>query len=95
MMNTRQQEKQRSVKYMDSFKQENIIVKTYIVENLLGYFVETTKGFKKLDEENDAEEIIKMKKNAFEAWSIMVFMKVSVQEKIWGINKLFLHLLRD
>ena len=50
-------------------------------------FVETTNEFKKIDELDDAEEIIKMKKNAFEAWSIMVFMKVSVQEKIWGINK--------
>ena len=54
---------------MDSFKQENIILKTYIVENLLGYFVETTKGFKKLDEENDAEEIIKMKKKCI--WSMV------------------------
>ena len=59
---------------MDSFKQENIIVKTYIVENLLGYFVETTKGFKKLDEENDAEEIIKMRTNSFEAWSKLFFV---------------------
>ena len=40
-------------------------------------FVETTNEFKKIDELDDAEEIIKMKKNAFEAWSTMVFMRGS------------------
>ena len=41
----------------------------------LDIFLEKTKEFKKLDEVDDSKEIIKMKKNVFEAWSMMVFMR--------------------
>ena len=47
---------------MDMFKQEKNTVKISIGEEFLDIFFETTKGFKKLDEVNDAEEIIKTKK---------------------------------
>ena len=50
-------------------------MKSLIGEKFLDSFVETTREFRKLDEVDDAEEIIKMKKNAFEAWSMMVFMR--------------------
>ena len=53
---------------MERFKQQKIIVKSLIGENFLDIFIETTKEFKKLDEVDDAEEIINTKKNAFEAW---------------------------
>ena len=44
-------------------------------------FIETTKEFKKLDEVDDAKENFKSKKNAFEAWSTLVFMRVSDKRK--------------
>ena len=62
---------------MEKFKQENSIIKSSIEENIWDSFVKTTKEFKKLDEVEDSDEIISMKKNAFEAWSTMVFMRVS------------------
>ena len=48
---------------MKRFKKEKIIVKSSIGENLLGSFFKTKKGFKKLDEVNNAEGKFKMKKN--------------------------------
>ena len=51
------------VNHMERFKQENSIVKSSMGENILGSFFKTTKEFKKLDEVDDAYEIIKMKKN--------------------------------
>ena len=47
----------------------------------LGGFVETTKEFNKLDEVNDAEGIIKMKKIVFEVWLTMIFMRGSDKRK--------------
>ena len=61
-MNTRKHDKEGFIEYMEMFKQENSIVKTFIGENKLDDFVKITKKFKKLDEVDDAEEIIKMKK---------------------------------
>ena len=66
MKNTRQQEKYVLVKYTERLKQENRILKSSTGEDFLGNFVKTTKEFKKLDEVNDTDEIIEMKKNAFE-----------------------------
>ena len=77
MTNDGQQEKQGLVEYMEKFKQEKSIIKSSIGENIWDSFVKTTKEFKKLDEVEDSDEIISMKKNAFEAWSTMVFMRVS------------------
>ena len=42
-------------------------MKSLIGEKFLDIFVETTKEFWKLDEVDDVEIIIKMKKNEFEA----------------------------
>ena len=39
MMNTRQQEKEGLMNYMEKFKQEKIILKSLIGENFLGSFV--------------------------------------------------------
>ena len=61
-MDTRQQEKEVFAEYMGRFKQEMIIVKSSIGQNVLDSSVKTTKKFKKLDEVDDSEEIIKMKK---------------------------------
>ena len=61
-MNARQHEKEVLVDYMERFKQEKIIVKSLIGENFLDGFVKTNRQFKKLDEMNDAEEGIEMKK---------------------------------
>ena len=47
----------------------------------MGYSFRKKKEFKRLDEVDDAEEIIKMKKNAFGAWSTMVFIRVSDKRK--------------
>ena len=47
----------------------------------MGYYFRKKKEFKRLDEVDDAEEIIKMKKNAFGAWSTMVFIIVSDKRK--------------
>ena len=65
---------------MEKFMQEKRIVKSSI-GYCFGYFVKTTKEFQKLYEVNDSDEIIKMKKNAFELWSMMVFMRVSYKIK--------------
>ena len=81
MMNTRHQEKEVLVEYMEMFEQEQSIAKISIGENSLDGFVETTKEFKKPNEVDDAVEIIKIKKNAFEAWSTMVFMRGSYNRK--------------
>ena len=54
-----------------------------------------TKEFKKLHEVEDADEINNIKGNAFEAWSDMVFMIVSDKRKIWGIDTLFIHSVRN
>ena len=56
-------------------------MKISIGENVLDSFVDTTKEFKKLDEVEDADEINNMKKNAFESWSTMVFMRESYKRK--------------
>ena len=56
-------------------------MKISIGANFWGSFVKTTKTFKKHDEVNDAEEIIKMKKNAFEKWLTVVFMRGSDKRK--------------
>ena len=42
-MNTKQQEKEGLVEYMDRFKQEKSTVKSSIGENVLDRFVKTTK----------------------------------------------------
>ena len=63
MMNTTQQEKEGLVEYMESFTQEKSIKKISIGENVLGCFVNTTKQCNKLDEVEDADEIINTKKN--------------------------------
>ena len=47
----------------------------------MGSFVKTMKEFKKLDEVNDAERRIKIKKNVFEVWSKIVFMRGSDKRK--------------
>ena len=47
MMNTRHQEKEVLVEYMEMFEQEQSIAKISIGENSLDGFVETTKEFKK------------------------------------------------
>ena len=64
-MNTRQQEKDRLVKYTERLNKYRIIVKISIGEDNLDSFVGTTEEFKKLDKVDDAEEIIKMKKKNF------------------------------
>ena len=46
-----------------------------LIEYFLDNFVKTNKDFRKIYEVNDAEEIIKMKTNGFEAWSTIVFMR--------------------
>ena len=51
----------------------------------LDSFVETTKEFKKLDEGNDEQEIIKTKKELFGAWSTMVFMRGPDKIKYGGL----------
>ena len=48
-------------------------------------FVKTTNNIKKLDEVDDAEKIIQMKKNVFEAWLAMVFMRGSYKRKDWEL----------
>ena len=58
-------------------------MKSLIGENFLDGFFETAKEFKKLDEVDDAEEIIKTKKISFESWSTMVFMRESDKRKCW------------
>ena len=52
-------------------------MKSSIGENFLDSFVKTTRSFNKLDEVDDAYEIIKTKINTFEAWSTMVFVRGS------------------
>ena len=47
----------------------------------LGSFIETTKEFKKLDEVDDAEEMIKIKINSFESWPTIVFIRGSDKRK--------------
>ena len=47
----------------------------------MGSFVKTTKEFKRLDELDEPDEIVNMEKNAFEAWLMVVFMKVSDKQK--------------
>ena len=81
IMNTRQQKKEILVTYTKRFKQQKSIIKSQIGEYFLDGIVKKTKKFKKLDEVDDAEEIIEMKKNEFEAWSTMVFMRVSDKRK--------------
>ena len=49
-------------------------VKRSIEEIVSDIFVKTTKEFRKLDEMDYEEEIIKTKKNSFEEWSSMIFM---------------------
>ena len=66
---------------MERFKQEKITVKILIREICLDSFVNTTKEFKKLDELENADEIINTKKNEFDAWSTMVFIRVSYKRK--------------
>ena len=83
MMNTRQQEKKGLVEYAERFKQEKSIVKSSIGEIVLDSFVETIKEFKKLDEVGDVYKIINIKKNEFEAWSMMVFMIGPDKRKYW------------
>ena len=60
---------------MEGFKQESSILKSLIGEKYLGVFFKRTREFRKLDEVDDAEETIKTKKNVFEAWSKMDFMR--------------------
>ena len=60
-MNTREQKKEGMVENMDSFKRDKSIVKTFIEEIVLDSLIETTKDFKKFQEENIAEKIIKIK----------------------------------
>ena len=48
MMNTRQQEKDGLVEYVERFKQEKSIVKISIGENVLGSFVKRTKELKNM-----------------------------------------------
>ena len=82
MTNNRQQDKEGLVEYMERFKQQKNILKSLIGENFWDSFVETTKEIKKIDEVYyDADEIIKMKTNAFEAWSAVVSMRVSDKRK--------------
>ena len=66
---------------MERFKQEKSIVKSFIGEKKWGDFVKTTKEFRKLDDLYDADEIIKMNKSKFEAWSTMVSMRESDKRK--------------
>ena len=66
---------------MERFKELNSIVKSSIGENVVDSSIKTTNEIKKLDEVYDAEEIFKMKKNIFEAWSKMVFMGGSEKRK--------------
>ena len=47
----------------------------------LDHFVETNKKFKKIDEVDDEEGRIKMNKNEFGVWSVMVFLRVSDKGK--------------
>ena len=44
-------------------------------------FVKATKKFRKLGVVDDADEIMNMNKNTFEAWSTMVFMRGSDKRK--------------
>ena len=50
-------------------------MKSSIEENILDSFVDTTRECKKLDEVEDADELINIKIDAFESWSTMVFMR--------------------
>ena len=70
---------------MERFKQENSIAKISIGENVLDGFVETTKEFKKLDEVDDSDKIINMKKNAFESCPTVVFIRVLDKRKYWEL----------
>ena len=81
IMNTRQQGKYVLVQYIERFKQDNLIVKSSIGEKKLDHFVETNKKFKKIDEVDDEEGRIKMNKNEFGVWSVMVFLRVSDKGK--------------
>ena len=67
---------------MERFKQQKSIEK-FPIEDKNDSFVKTTKEFKKYDDVNDAQEIPKTKKNVFEEWSKMVFIRGS-EEKIVG-----------
>ena len=52
-----------------------------IRETFLDSFFETTEEFNKLDEMQDAYEKSNMKKNAFEAWPAMIFIRGSDNRK--------------
>ena len=67
--------------YIEKFKQENIIVKSSTEETNWDSFVKSNKEFRGLDKVDDADEIIHMNKNAFEAWSTMVFIRVPDKRK--------------
>ena len=44
-------------------------------------FVKKTQAFTKVHEVDDAEKIIKMNKNTFEAWSTIILTRVSSKRK--------------
>ena len=69
---------------MERFKQQKSIEK-FPIEDKNDSFVKTTKEFKKLDEVCDADERIKTKKNKFESWSTMVFMRGLDKKKYWEL----------
>ena len=83
MMINSKQEKEGLVGHKERFEQEKSTMKGSSGENILDSFVKTTKEFKKYDDVNDAQEIPKTKKNVFEEWSKMVFIRGS-EEKIVG-----------
>ena len=55
------------------------------MEKGFDFFFKTTKELKKLDEVNNAGEMIKNKKNAFKAWSKKINERIRL-EKVWGID---------
>ena len=62
MNNIRQQDRQGLAEYMESFKQDNSIMKISIGEHFLDIFVKTTKEFKRIYKVNDAQKRIKQRK---------------------------------
>ena len=69
------------MEYAEKFKQEKSTVKKSIGEAVLDSSVETTKEFEKLDEVGNVYKISNIKKNAFVAWSPMVFIGGSDKRK--------------
>ena len=62
---------------MERFKQEKNIMKSSILENVLDSFLETTKELERLDEVDNVDEIVNMKKTSFDTWPTMFLMRGS------------------